>query len=80
MGISIWKLKINCPKCGKEYLYSDIEAGMLMDSTRDSIRGWRFSKLPNPTSCFFMILGSKSYEFPIVAHVISIGYISNRWV
>ena len=27
----------------------------------------------NPTSCFFMILGGKTYEFPIVAHVISIG-------
>lgn len=51
VGISIWKLKINCPKCGKEYLYSDVEAGMFMGSTRDSIRGWRFSKLPNNLSC-----------------------------
>ena len=34
----------------------------------------------NPTSCFFMVLGGKSYELPIVPHVISIGYVSNRWV
>lgn len=34
----------------------------------------------NPTSCFFMIIGGKTYELPIVAHVISIGYVSNRWV
>jgi len=33
-----------------------------------------------PTSCFLMILGGKSYEFPIVAHVISIGYVSNLWM
>jgi hypothetical protein len=32
----------------------------------------------NPTSCFFMVLGGKSFEFPIVACVISIGYVSNR--
>ena len=51
MGISTWKLKINCPKCGKEYLYSDIEADMLMNSTKDPIGGWRFNKLPNNLSC-----------------------------
>jgi hypothetical protein len=27
-----------------------------------------------------MIIGGKTYELPIVAHVISIGYVSNRWV
>jgi hypothetical protein len=34
----------------------------------------------NPTSCFFMSLGGKSYEYPIVTHVISIGYIRSIWV
>jgi hypothetical protein len=32
----------------------------------------------NPTSCFFAILGGKFYHFRIVAHDISIGYISRR--
>ena len=34
----------------------------------------------DPTSCFFMVLGGKSYRFPIADHVISIGYVSNCWV
>ena len=51
MGISVWKLKIDCPKCKKEYLYSDIEANMLIGSTRDPVRGWRFNKLPNNLYC-----------------------------
>ena len=34
----------------------------------------------NPTSCFFMLLMGKSYEFPIVGHVISIGYLRRQQV
>ena len=51
MGISTWKLKLTCPRCGKQYLHSNIKGDMLMHSTVDPIRGWRFSKLPNNLRC-----------------------------
>ena len=53
MTLATWKLNIKCPKCGKPYLYSDmdIEKGMLMFAVKIPFKGWRFNKVPNLLRC-----------------------------
>ena len=51
MSLSTWKLLCRCPKCGKEYLFSEIEASMFLRSNLGLPYRWRFHSLPGNLRC-----------------------------
>ena len=51
MSLSTWKLLCPCPKCGKEYLLSEIEAPMFLSSNLGLPYRWKFHTLPANLHC-----------------------------